>query len=116
MRVYRTIKAGQKGTARYARRFGDRLVCIRYRSDEVRMRRYTTVELIVDEGPYEPSASTVVGVRVRLDEPVLRGRVRAAGGSWNGSRRLWELPYGAVVALELQDRAVPLAGSRSRHR
>lgn len=108
MRVYRTLKAGNRGTARYGRQYGDRLVCVRYRADEQRMRRYTTVELIVDDGPYEPRPGTIMGVRVRVSEPVLRARIREAGGRWNAGRGLWELPYGAVCALELHDRLVPL--------
>lgn len=72
------------------------------------MRRYTTVERVVDDAPYEPSEATLVGGKVRVDEPVLRGRVRAAGGVWNAGQSVYELPYGAVVAPALEDRAQPL--------
>jgi len=106
--VYRTLKPGQAGTARFVRRYGDQLVAVRYRTDREEMRRYTTVEIIVDEDAYRPRVKTVVGVQVRLDEPVLRGRVRAAGGVWNPRKRVWELPYSAVLALDLADRAQPL--------
>lgn len=102
------MRPGQPGTKRLVERYGDRLVCVRYRYDAARGRRYKTVELVVDEQPWAPSGEVVVGVRVRLDEPVLRRRVKAAGGMWNASARAWELPYGAVRALALEDRVVAL--------
>jgi hypothetical protein len=101
-----TLRPGQRGTKRLMRRFGDRLVAVRYRYDAAGRRRLKTVELIVEEAPWEPPPSQVMAVRVRVDEPVLRGRVKAAGGRWNPERRVWELPLGAVRALDLEDRIV----------
>ena len=49
MDVRVTLKPGQKGTRRLATRYGDRLVCVRYRYDKVKRKRYKTIELIVDE-------------------------------------------------------------------
>ena len=31
---------------------------------------------------------------------------RAAGGRWNRKEKLWQLPYGEVLALGLEDRIV----------
>ena len=106
MRTRLTLRPGQRGTKRLARRFGDRLVAVRYRYDAERRRRLKTVEVIVDEVPWEPPASALVAVRVRLDEPVLRGRVKEAGGRWDPRRKVWELSYGAVRALALENRLV----------
>jgi hypothetical protein len=106
MRTRLTLRPGQRGTKRLARRFGDRLIAVRYRYDAVRQRRLKTVELIVNEVPWEPPASTLVAVRVRWDEPVLRGRVKAAGGRWDPKHRVWEVAFGAVRALALEDRLV----------
>ena len=58
MQTRLTLRPGQRGTKRLARRFGDRLVW--------------------------------------LDEPVLRGRVKSAGGRWDPRPRVWALSYGAV--------------------
>lgn len=52
LRIRRTIRPGRKGTHKLQRIFGERLVCVRYRYDEAAGRRYTTVELIVDSGPW----------------------------------------------------------------
>ncbi|MDY6921765.1 MAG: hypothetical protein SV765_16320 [Pseudomonadota bacterium] len=51
MDVTKTLRPGDSGTKRLKQRYGDRLVCVRYRKDAGRQRRYTTVELIVDEAP-----------------------------------------------------------------
>jgi hypothetical protein len=67
--------------------YGDRLVCVRYRYDAQRMKRFKTVELIVAERDWEPSPpprfADDVPVAVRLDfgEVELRQRVKQAGGS-----------------------------------
>jgi len=40
---------GQKGTRRLATLYGDRLVCVRYRYDKAKRKRYNTIGLIVEE-------------------------------------------------------------------
>lgn len=110
MRVVKTIRAGQPGAKRFEAHYGDRLICVRHR--RLRARKVVTVEVIVDERPCVPDPREIVGVRVRIDEPVLRHRVREAGGVWNERARLWELSYSAVRALDLEDRIVePMATS-----
>ncbi|MGB3623242.1 hypothetical protein FT643_00585 [Ketobacter sp. MCCC 1A13808] len=51
MDVIKTLRPGDSGTKKLTKRYGDKLVCVRYRKDQVTQRRYTTIELIVDEGP-----------------------------------------------------------------
>ena len=102
----RTLKPGERGTKALLRRYGDRLLMVRYRYDARLRRRLKTVELIVDEVPWEPPDHAPVRVRLRYREQVLRGRVKAAGGHWNAEKKVWELPYGAVRALALEDRLV----------
>jgi hypothetical protein len=103
------LRPGQPGTKKLLSRYGDRLVCVRYRYDERRKRRYKTVELIVDEVGWEPktrplTASTIVGVKVELHEKELRERVKQAGGRWNPERKLWEIRYGRVLEMGLGGR------------
>jgi hypothetical protein len=43
-----TLKPGQRGTHKLAARYGDRLMCVRYRYGEQWKKRYKTVELIVE--------------------------------------------------------------------
>ena len=54
MRTQVTLQPGQKGTKKLYDRYGDQLVCVRYRYDAARQRRLKTVELIVEEVPWRP--------------------------------------------------------------
>jgi hypothetical protein len=51
-----TLPPGRNGTKKLLRQYGDRLLRVRYRYDSETRRRLTTVELIVDEVPWEPAA------------------------------------------------------------
>ena len=51
MKAHSHLKPGQNGTHRLVARFGDSLICVRYRYDEIRDVRLTTAEIIVDEKP-----------------------------------------------------------------
>lgn len=102
---------GQPGTKKWLRRYGDRLVCVRYKYDAQRKRKFKTIELIVDEAPWSAEhkripKNKIVGVRVEYGEITLGRIVRAAGGRWNRRKKVWELPYGDVKALGLTHRIV----------
>ena len=93
-----------------------RLVCVRYRYDEIRHKRFKTVELIVEEldwtpKPKQPRPATIVQLRVAYGETEVGRQVRAAGGKWNAAKRLWELRYDQTVALGLTERIVPKASN-----
>ena len=111
MRTRLHLKPGQKGTKQLLAQYGDRLVCVRYRYDTQRKKRFKTVELIIAERDWEPPASrftadTMVGVRIGFAEVDMRERVKQAGGKWNRSHKVWELRYDQVVALTLEARIV----------
>jgi hypothetical protein len=113
MEVIKKLPPGSHGTKRYTERFGERLVCVRYRYDPRRQRRLTTVELIVDEGPLIPQAEAAIPhpnrhdfLHVAYTEATLRRKVKDAGGKWLPDKRLWKLPYHAVRSLGLQSRVV----------
>ncbi|MCK9382013.1 MAG: hypothetical protein M0P95_13250 [Sulfuritalea sp.] len=101
--MLKKLSPAADGAKRMATRDGPSLVCVRYREDTVRGRRLTTVELIVDERPLPPP----LAVRVAYEEVDLRSQVKAAGGTWDGKRKLWLLPRAAVRKLKLADRVVP---------
>lgn len=117
MDVIKKLAPGALGTKRYVSKFGEQLVCVRYRRDPARRRRVTTVELIVDEAPLVPPRNAVekalfphpnenVLVRIAYQEGPLRQRVKDAGGKWLPEKRLWQLPYRKVSVLKLQERIV----------
>ena len=112
-----TLRPGQPGTKKWVKRYGEQRVCVRYSYDEENARRYKTVELIVEQAPWQPEQAKnapgyahnpedQVGVRVGWEEKELREAVRAAGGIWRPRQKLWELRYEAVVALGLEERVV----------
>lgn len=72
MRTRLTLTPGQNGTKHLVDKYGDRLVCVRYRYDEAKQRRLKTVELIVEESEWLPARRRLSG------EGSLR-RGRAAG-------------------------------------
>ena len=112
-----TLRPGQRGTKKLVKRFGESLICVRYRYDATRRKRFTTVELIVEETPWHPvvhsdagdksgDSAQQVAVRLSYSEQALREQVKAAGGRWDAGPRLWQLPLHRVRALGLADRIV----------
>ena len=119
MRTLLHLKPGQKGTKQLLTQYGDRLVCVRYRYDAQRKKRFKTVELIVAEREWESpaprfAADTLVGVRVDFAEGEVRQQVKQAGGKWNRSRKVWEIRYDQVVALKMEARIVEEEASNTR--
>lgn len=51
MKTHKHLKPGENGTLRLVERFGDTLLCVRYRYDAIRDMRIKTAEIIVDERP-----------------------------------------------------------------
>ena len=120
MRTRLHLKPGQKGTKQLLTQYGDRLVCVRYRYDAQRKKRFKTVEIIVAERDWDPpaprfTAETIVGVRVGFAEADMRERVKQAGGKWNRSRKVWDMRYDQVVAIKLEARGVEEEASHTRY-
>ena len=117
MKVTRILQPGARGTKRYQRLYGDRLVCVRYRRDENRGRRLTTVELVVAQRLLrdDPPDATLderihpnqlVFLRIEYHEQALRARVKSAGATWVRTRRARQLHYGDALDLGLRDRVI----------
>ena len=119
MRTRLHLKPGQKGTKQLLAQYGDRLVCVRYRYDTQRKKRFKTVEIIVAERDWDPpvprfTAETIVGVRVGFAEADMRDRVQQADGKWNRHCKVWDRRYDQVVALTLEARIVAEDASHTR--
>jgi hypothetical protein len=114
------LRPGDNGTKKLLQKYGDRLVCVRYRYDASGGMRYKTVELVEEVYPwngsgasqngrpkeYTPAPNERFGVKVDFHETELRDRVKAAGGIWRPRQKLWELAYAQIEALGLGDRIV----------
>ena len=114
-KVRQTLKPGEAGTRKFAARFGDKLVCIRYRVDGARGVRYTTVELIVDQAPLAerrirlssssvPDRNPMVGVKIFYREEALREKAKVEGAIWRPQQKLWEMPLQTARRLGLGNR------------
>lgn len=113
METRTTLKPGDRGTRKLVERFGKRLVRVRYRYDPVAGVRYTTVELVVAEAAWKPverkprasrPPDEMVYVRVGFGEEALRAKMKALGAIWRPQHKMWELPWGVVRGLGIEDR------------
>ena len=100
MKSYGHLKPGQKGTRRLVNTYGDALLCVRYRYDEIRGVRLKTAEVIVEEKPCKPSFryrdTDIVAVMVSYTEKTLRDMLKAAGGRWDPEKKIWRVLYGSI--------------------
>ena len=116
MDVFKTLKPHDPGTKRYLRKYGDKLVAVRYRKGTNPDQIYTTVEVIVDARPYTPGITHTparsqlktqpVALRVGLEEIDIQQKIRNAGGKWNRQQQAWILEYGKVCELKLKGRII----------
>ena len=106
-----TLHPDQDGAGQLRDRYGERLVCIRYRYDETKKQRWKTVELIVEEWPWAAplprrKKEDIVLVKVAFHERELRQHIKEGGGVWNPDQQAWEMRYDRAIALGLTQRIV----------
>jgi hypothetical protein len=119
MEVRKTLIPGENGTKRYVSQYGERLICVRYRYDPAKQKRYTTLELIVEESPFLPRLeyekrhlphnNQPVLVQIGFEENGLRTRAKALGAKWVPERKLWSMPYRIALDLKLKERIMDMA-------
>jgi len=85
-------------------KFGDALVCGRFRYDAKLRQRLKTIELIVESAdctqpPPKYTADCLVPLRIEGYGTELRAKAKAAGGRWNPEKQLWYKRYGRFSAL-----------------
>lgn len=103
-KVTKKLAPGTAGAQKLLNRFGDALVCVRHRVTPDGEARCTTVELVLEQVPIRSRPSRLVGVQVGYGEKALQSQVKAAGGVWDPSLRLWKLPQPTARNLDLSDR------------
>jgi hypothetical protein len=99
------LRPGQKGTRNLQNKFGSRLICVRYKYNDILHKRQKTIELLEDEINWRPKNRRVY-LRVGLREIEIRNKVKTAGGIWLSERKLWELPFIKAMELGLKERIV----------
>ena len=107
-RVVKRLAPAQSGALKLTQRYGEALVCVRYRHDERRELRYTTVELVVDAAPIARRASPdeVVLVHIDFANPALQQLARAHGARWDDRRGVWCMTRRIARTLRLVGRIV----------
>lgn len=102
------LKPGQKGTKKLVEQYVKSLLYVRYRYDESRGVRLKTVEIVVEEKPWNPITplrnGDMVPVRIAYDEKDLRDQLKAVGGRWELEEKLWYVSYGAIRSTVLEMR------------
>ena len=114
-RIRLTLHPDQDGAKGLRAEYGERLVCVRYRYDTQKHKRYKTVELVIAEENWTPprvppAPEQVVAIRVAALEVTIRQQVKSAGGQWDPRRGVWKLRYDCVVTLGLRERIVEAEG------
>ncbi len=114
MKTRLNLKPGQRGTKKLCAKYGDTLVCVRYRYDDIKKKRYKTVELIIDEVDWKPEtrkrnvSPRIVAIRVDPSEIKIKDRIKDEGGKWNRRTRRWEAGYDDVIRMGLKERIVEI--------
>lgn len=104
-RVSKRLLPGQNGTKRPQSEYGNALVCVRYRQDG--QKRYTTIELVIDEQELPPRATRlqdIVAVAICYQERELRAEAKKSGAHWDAERRAWLMPRSTAKALGIEGR------------
>lgn len=106
MKTRLTLKPGQSGTKSLLKKYGDDLICVRFRYDAETQQRIKTVELVVERSNWSPpqtlSQNTIVALRIAASDISIRTKAKAAGARWNPEKQLWFLKYGQVAGTELE--------------
>ncbi|MEK8029818.1 hypothetical protein AACH06_03200 [Ideonella sp. DXS29W] len=98
--VVKRLKPGQPGTLSLHRRYGPALVCVRYRKDVATGNtRFTTVELVIDQGPQR--RQPLIRVDIRFDDIETRRQAIALGAEWDADEKTWRMPRRAAIQLGL---------------
>lgn len=108
MKTHCHLKPGQKGTRRLVEQYGKSLLCVRYRYDERRGVRLKTIEIVVEEKPWQPPSrfrdGDIAPVKVEFGETELREELRKARAKWDPQTKLWLVPYRLIRGTDLEAR------------
>lgn len=86
------------------RRYGDALVCVRYRTSGTGDERLTTIELVVERTVIRKRHNDIVAFKIKDNEAELRREAKRLGASFDPKTRLWRLARHEVIGLGLLHR------------
>ena len=108
LRVAKTYAPDQNGAKRFARRYGNQLVCVRHRLNEAGTVRHTTVELLIESTPIASRSRSLVAVRISPTDKTTRTLLIACGANWQPKPKYWLLPRLVAKNLRLLRNVVPM--------
>jgi hypothetical protein len=108
MKTRLILKAGQPGTKRLVAKYGDSLLCVRFKYDEKSRQRLKTVELIIERSDWSPpaprySAESLVPLKIAAYDMQHRQEAKAAGARWNPEEKLWFVKYSKIAGTALEN-------------
>lgn len=111
MKTNKKLLPGQPGTLKLLEKYGERLICVRYKYDEIKHKRIKTVELLEEEVNWKKNRNRIpknkiMKLRIEYGEANLSRAVKSLGGRWNKTKKYWQLAYGEVLSLGLEDRII----------
>lgn len=108
MKSHCHLKPGQKGTKRLVEQYGESLLCVRYRYDNIRGVRLKTVEIIVEEKPWQSPFNfkdgDIAPITVAFEETELRAKLQKMRAKWDPNEKVWLVPYRLIRGTELETR------------
>jgi hypothetical protein len=102
--VGKTMQADSRGAIKLTRKFGETLICVRYRISPDGMQRMTTVELEVERVAVQRKSNPLVAVKIYASEAKLVALAKAKGAWFNVKTRLWRMHQNDAYALGLAKR------------
>ena len=102
--VSKTIQADGNGALKLSQKYGDSLVCVRYRVSPDGTQRITTVELELERVAIHKKANPVVMVKIYASEPELIAIAKLKQARYNSKTRLWRMTRNDALAMGLTDR------------
>ncbi len=107
MKTRLILKAGQPGTKTLVKKYGDALLCVRFKYDARLRQRIKTVELVVERKAWSPpepkyEADDLVPLRIEAADMPMRQQAKAAGGRWNPEKRRWFVKFGKIAGTPLE--------------
>jgi hypothetical protein len=110
MQTRRTLTLGQKGVKKFIGHYGEQLVCVRYRYDERRRKRFTTVDIIVEQSVGSPPENPAIleiayGRPSPLDAYPIMLLPQSAAGVPKGCRAKGPRSWPALISITLGSQA-----------
>jgi hypothetical protein len=103
-KVGQVVRPGSHGARHWRDIHGENLVCVRYRHDEARLTRHTTIEIIVSSSPWQPADLAPALLRVGFEETQLRATLKSRGAIWEPTLRRWRTTLRIARELQLENR------------